>query len=65
MAATQCRTCRHGQDDLMKFKPSIGLGKNDDISNFECGMVDDAEQAGLGISEIADLLRFSHKTHKE
>lgn len=51
MAATQCiKACRHGQEDLLKFKPSIRMGKNDDLSDFERGMVVDARQVGPSIS---------------
>ncbi len=40
MAATQCiQACRHSQDDLLKFKPSIRMGKKDYLSDFERGMV--------------------------
>lgn len=39
MAASQCsQSCRHGQDDLLKFKMSMGMGGGSYISdNFECG----------------------------
>ncbi len=46
---------RCGEDDLLKFKPSIRMGKKRDLSDFECGMV-------VGISKTADLLRFSRTT---
>ncbi len=60
VAATQCISAhRHGQDDLLKFKPSIRMGKKGDLSDFECGMVVGARRAGLSISETADLLGFS------
>lgn len=36
--------------------------KRDDLSGFESGMVFDARQAALGVSETADLLEFSHAT---
>ncbi len=59
MAATQCiQASRCGEDDLLKFKPSIRMGKKGDLSDFERGMVVGARQAGLSISKIADLLGF-------
>jgi len=42
---------------LLKFKPSIRMGKKEDLRDFECGMV-----AGLSISETSDLLGFSRTT---
>ncbi len=36
MAATQSRC---DEDDLLKFKPSIRMGKKGDLSDFERGMV--------------------------
>ncbi len=61
MAATQCSwASRCGEDDLLKFKPSIRMGKKGDLSDFECGMVVGARRAGLSISKTADLLGFSH-----
>ncbi len=57
MAATRC-----GEDDLLKFKPSIRMGKKEDLSDFECGMVVGAGRAGRSISKTADLLRFSRTT---
>ena len=48
---TQCiQACRHGQDDLLKFKLSIRMGKKGELSDFECGMVVGARRAGLSIS---------------
>ena len=41
---------------------TIRIGKKGDLSDFECGMVVGARQAGLSISETADLLGFSHTT---
>ncbi len=38
------------------------MGKKGDLSDFERGMVVGARQAGLSISETADLLGFSHAT---
>ncbi len=35
------------------------MGKNGDLSDFECGTVVGARRAGLSISETADLLGFS------
>ncbi len=49
----------HLDDDLLKFKPSIKMGKKRDLSDFERGMVDDARRAGQSISKTADLLGFS------
>ncbi len=53
---------RCGEDDLLKFKPSIRMGKKGDLSDFERGMVVGARRAGLSISKTADLLGFSHTT---
>ena len=50
------------QDNLLKFKQSIRMGKKGDLSDFECGMVVGARWAGLSISETADLLGFSRTT---
>ncbi len=59
MAATQCiYASRCGEDDLLKFKPSIRMGKKGDLSDFECGMVVGARRGGLSISKTADLLGF-------
>lgn len=38
------------------------MEKKGDLSDFECEMVAGARWAGVGISETADPLRFSHKT---
>ncbi len=38
------------------------MGKKDDLSDFERGMVVGARRAGLSISKTADLLGFSHTT---
>ena len=63
MTATQCIwACRGGQDNLLKFKPSIRMGKKGDLSDFECGVVVGARRAGLSISETAYLLGFSPPT---
>jgi len=47
---------------MLRFKPSIRIGKKGDLSDFEHGMVVGARQAGLSISATADLLRFSRTT---
>lgn len=44
-----------GQDNLLKFKASIRMGREVDLSDFERG-----RWAGLSISETADPLGFSH-----
>ncbi len=63
MAATQCiYASRCGKDDLLKFKPSMRMGKKRDLSDFERGMVVGARRAGLSISNTADLLGFSRTT---
>jgi len=51
----------HGQDDPLKVKLSIRMGKKGDISEFEGSMVVGARRAGLNISETDDL-GFSHVT---
>ncbi len=54
MAATQCiEASECGEDDL-KFKLSIRMGKKEDLSDFERGMVVGSRQA--------DLLGFSLTT---
>ncbi len=53
---------RCGEDDLLKFKPSIRMEKKGDLSDFERGMVVGARRAGLSISKTADLLGFSQTT---
>ncbi len=57
MAAT-----RWGEDDLLKFKPSIRMWKKEDLCDFECAMVVGVRWAGLGILKTADLLGFSPTT---
>ncbi len=47
---------------LLKFKPSIRMGKKGELSDFECGMVVGARRAALRISKTADLLGFSRTT---
>ncbi len=56
MAVAQCiLASRCGEDDLLKFKPSIRMGKKGDLGDFEPGMVVGARRAGLSISQTADL----------
>ena len=43
------------------FKPSIRMGKEGGLGDFEVGMVLGARQAGLSISKTADLPGFSCK----
>ncbi len=63
MAATQSiYSSRCGEDDLLKFKPSIRMGKKGDLRDFERGMVVGVRRTGLSISQTADLLGFSHTT---
>ncbi len=51
MAAIQCiKASRCGEDDLLKFKPSVRMGKKGDLSDFERGMVVGARRTGLSIS---------------
>ncbi len=46
MAATQCiYASRCGEDDLLKFKPSIRMGKKGDLSDFERAMFVGARRA--------------------
>ncbi len=52
--------CRRGEDDLLKFKPSIRMGKKWDLSDFNRGMAVGARQAGLSISKTADTGIFTH-----
>ncbi len=59
MAAAQCISAsRCGEDNLLKFKPSITTGKKGDLSDFERGMVVGSRRPGLNISKTADLLGF-------
>lgn len=40
MSPTQCiYACTCCEDDLLKFKPSIKMGKKGGLGDFECGMV--------------------------
>ncbi len=50
---------RCGEEGLLKFKPSIRMGKKGDLSDFERGMVVGARWAGMSISKTANLLGFS------
>ncbi len=47
---------------MLKFKPSIRIGKKGDLCDFERGMVVGARRAVLSISKTADLLGFSCTT---
>ncbi len=63
MAATHCiLASRCGEDDLLKFKPSVRMGKKGDLSDFERGMFVGARWVGLSISKTADLQGFSRTT---
>ncbi len=63
MTVTQCiQTSRCGEDDLLKFKPSIRTGKKEGFKRLERGMVVGCRRTGLSISQTADLLGFSHTT---
>ncbi len=55
---------RCGEEELLKFKLSIRMGKKGDLSDFECGMVVGARRADLSISKTADLLPFSQTISK-
>ncbi len=48
--------------NLLKYKPSIRIGKKGDLSDFERGMVVGARRAGRSISKTDDLLGFSCTT---
>jgi len=54
--------CGLGQDNLLNSKLNVRMGKKGDLSNFECDMVVGARQAGLSISQSAQLLGFSNTT---
>lgn len=61
MAAAQCIwACRHSQDDLLKFKPNIRMGKKGNISVCKRGMAVVTRRAGPSFSETAHLPGFSH-----
>lgn len=63
MAETQCiLVTRFSEDSLLKFKPSIRIEKNGDLSDYEQCMVVAARQAGLYVKESADLLGLSRST---
>lgn len=56
MAATQCiSACRRGEDDLLRFKVSSRMGKEEDLGDFERDMVVGARPAGLAVSQSALL----------
>jgi len=43
----------HGQDNLLNSKLNVRMGKKDDLSNFERGMVVGARWVSLSISQSA------------
>ncbi len=45
---------RHGQDNLLKLKLSR-MKKKGDLSDFKCGIIVGARQAGLKISKTSDM----------
>jgi len=47
-----------GQDNLLNSKLIVRMGKKGDLSNFDSGMIVGARQAGLSISQSAQLLEF-------
>lgn len=49
---------------MLKFKLQDRTGKKGDLNDFEHNMVVVARQAGLRISETADLLGFSRTTRE-
>ena len=57
------------QDDLLKFKPSIRMGKKGDLSDFGCGMVVGARLAGfqklLGFSLTTISRVYRERSEKE
>ncbi len=50
----RCGRC--GEDDMLKFKPSIRMGKKGDLSDFERGMFVGVRRTGLSISKTLRLL---------
>lgn len=55
---------RHGQDDLLKFKPSIRMeerGKEGDLKDFAVGRVVDARQ--VSASDGNKCAVYSFTTH--
>ena len=44
------------------FAPNIRMGKQSDLSEFECCMIAGARLSDLSISETADHLGYSHTT---
>ena len=58
MAATKCmKACGCGQEVQLSFRPNVRMGKKGDLSDFDCGLIVDASQGGLSVSETAELLR--------
>lgn len=49
-------------DMVEKFKQSNRKRKKGEFSDFECGSPVGARQTGMSISQIANLLGFSHST---
>jgi len=47
------RAVVHGQDNLLNSKLNVRMGKKDDLSNFERGMVVGARWVSLSISQSA------------
>lgn len=58
MAATHYSRPSNFLYDLLKFEPSIRMGKKGDFSDFICGMVVGVKGMVLSISETTDLLGF-------
>ena len=61
MAATKgIKTCRHGQEVQLFFKPNVRMGTKCDLSDFDRGMIVGANSSN--ISETADLFGFAGTT---
>ncbi len=51
-----------GQELQLMFTSTIRMGKKNDLSDLDRGMIVGARRAGLSVSVTADLLGFSHST---
>lgn len=50
IAAAQCiKACKHGQDNVLKWKLSLTMWKKNDLHDFECHMVVATKQGDVSI----------------
>ena len=56
------KACRRDQEDLLKFKVNVKMGKKVNLSDFEGDTAVGSRPADLSVSEKADQLGYSHIT---